>query len=125
MRLRTDEKGLSPVVGTILMVAITVLLAAAAATIVFGIFVDVEKKTMPSIVANRVNETYIALVLVDAGGASEIRNCTLNGGEELPETFDDEGWEVGERIYVEGVRGDVTVACVVDGVKRVVLYTSI
>ncbi len=35
-RIRTDEKGVSPVVGVILMVAITVVMAAAIASFVFG-----------------------------------------------------------------------------------------
>ena len=44
MALRKDEKGVSPVIGVILMVAITVILAAVIASFVFGLSGTLQRK---------------------------------------------------------------------------------
>jgi flagellin-like protein len=44
MALRKDEKGVSPVIGVILMVAITVILAAVIASFVFGLSGTMQRK---------------------------------------------------------------------------------
>ena len=46
MALRKDEKGVSPVIGVILMVAITVILAAVIASFVFGLSGTMQRKYM-------------------------------------------------------------------------------
>jgi len=57
MALRKDEKGVSPVIGVILMVAITVILAAVIASFVFGLTGTVPKQKTPGITATRLNST--------------------------------------------------------------------
>lgn len=120
-RMRMDERGVSPVIGVILMVAITVVLASVIAVFVFGAASNIEKKPMPTVIANKVNDSYVALLLTDMGGASEVKNCTLNGNTLSPTN---DGWDVGEKIYVEA-SGDITVVCKVDGKSQVVLDTRI
>jgi flagellin-like protein len=77
MALRKDEKGVSPVIGVILMVAITVILAAVIASFVFGLTGTVPKQKTPGITATRLNSTAIQFVLRDWGGATSISNCNL------------------------------------------------
>jgi flagellin-like protein len=55
MALRKDEKGVSPVIGVILMVAITVILAAVIASFVFGMGSTVKKTYFVSAVASETN----------------------------------------------------------------------
>jgi flagellin-like protein len=56
MALRKDEKGVSPVIGVILMVAITVILAAVIASFVFGMSSTVKKMYLVSATASKVCE---------------------------------------------------------------------
>jgi flagellin-like protein len=60
MALRKDEKGVSPVIGVILMVAITVILAAVIASFVFGL-------------AGTMKRTY-------AVAATATKSCSLTAG---------------------------------------------
>ncbi|MEM0503892.1 MAG: type IV pilin N-terminal domain-containing protein, partial [Archaeoglobaceae archaeon] len=53
--MRMDEKGVSPVIGVILMVAITVILAAVIASFVFGLSGTVKKTYNVMITAEKVN----------------------------------------------------------------------
>lgn len=116
-----DVRGVSPVIGVVLMVTITVILAAVIAAFVFSMSSDVHKRAIPAVSVKKVNDTHVALLLTDTGGASEIKNCKLNGVD-LTETND--GWSIGEKIYAE-VTGDVTVVCNVDGTNQVVVDTRV
>jgi len=55
MALRKDEKGVSPVIGVILMVAITVILAAVIASFVFGMGSTMKKTYFVSAAASETN----------------------------------------------------------------------
>jgi|Deesub1362B_J571_1020462.scaffolds.fasta_scaffold22760_2 flagellin-like protein len=65
---RMDEKGVSPVIGVILMVAITVILAAVIASFVFGMGSSVKK-------------TYNVAVTAQQNGDDIV--VTLNGGPDM------------------------------------------
>ncbi len=68
-RLRKDEKAVSPVIATILMVAITIILAAVIASFVYGYTSSLERTKQISATAN----------LVGKGGTSQIV-VTYQGG---------------------------------------------
>ena len=55
------DDAVSPVIGVILMVAITVILAAVIAAFVFGMAGNVDKTKVVSVVGERVNATYIKI----------------------------------------------------------------
>lgn len=55
------DDAVSPVIGVILMVAITVILAAVIAAFVFGMAGNVDKTKVVSVVGERVNATHIKL----------------------------------------------------------------
>jgi len=59
MALRKDEKGVSPVIGVILMVAITVILAAVIASFVFGISGTMPRKYMIGFTVTGVNNQHV------------------------------------------------------------------
>ena len=76
MRMRNDESAVSPVIGVILMVAITVILAAVIAAFVFGLGGSTEKAPTASIVAaNNPDTTGYDLKIQHKGGD------TLKGGD--------------------------------------------
>ena len=124
MALRKDEKGVSPVIGVILMVAITVILAAVIASFVFGLTGTVPKQKTPGITATRLSPTEFELVLRDWGGATNISECSLMNittttGEPVnlqKSSFSD----VGDRIICPGGPGLFRLTCYVDGNKQVV-----
>ncbi|MBO8182573.1 MAG: type IV pilin N-terminal domain-containing protein [Archaeoglobus sp.] len=58
---RKDEKAVSPVIGVILMVAITVILAAVIASFVFGMGSNVKKTYVVSATASRLNSSAVQI----------------------------------------------------------------
>jgi flagellin-like protein len=61
MALRKDEKGVSPVIGVILMVAITVILAAVIASFVFGLSGTMQRKYVIGFTVTGVNSTHVTV----------------------------------------------------------------
>jgi len=124
MALRKDEKGVSPVIGVVLMVAITVILAAVIASFVFGLTGTLPKQKTPVITATRLNSTEFELVLRDWGGATSISDCSLmNIATEKPVVKEKSFSDVGGRIICSGNEcgpGLFRLICDVDGNKQVV-----
>jgi flagellin-like protein len=131
MALRKDEKGVSPVIGVILMVAITVILAAVIASFVFGF-------------AGTMKKTYTVAATATKSCISD--NCkiyiTYQGGPDHPHvtrvsvTSPDTcitGW-TGDSLFVgvtkecEGTTGKdhvVVAATFTDGTQQVILDTFV
>ncbi|MEM2895054.1 MAG: type IV pilin N-terminal domain-containing protein, partial [Archaeoglobaceae archaeon] len=59
--MRMDEKGVSPVIGVILMVAITVILAAVIASFVFGLGGTVKRTYNVAFSVTTVNQSYVVV----------------------------------------------------------------
>ena len=117
-----DEKAVSPVIGVILMVAITVILAAIIGMHVFGIVDTVPETKTVSIYGYR-NDTTVNFVVtsIDPVGTS-ITNITSNVGDIGGTDFG-----IGDEFYITGVDSIgtrvVLVAAFGDGTSQVV-YTS-
>ncbi len=128
MRLRRDEEAVSPVIGVILMVAITVILAAVIAAFVFGLGGNVDTKKSPAISVKRVNSTAIQLTLQDKGGAGTISTLSVTSpsGATLSNNKST-GWNVGETVTVTGVNSGqhLVVTASVDGKTQVILDTTV
>ncbi|MDI9642568.1 MAG: type IV pilin N-terminal domain-containing protein [Archaeoglobales archaeon] len=120
--MRKDEKGVSPVIGVILMVAITVILAAVIASFVFGMSGTVTKPKTPGLSLKRIDTDTISVVITDMGGADKLTNCKIydlqgNEKDSSTDTLD----EVGDVTIIEGVSyGNYRLICEVDGVKQIV-----
>jgi len=56
---RKNDEAVSPVIGVILMVAITVILAAVIAAFVFGMSGNIQKTKVVSVTLNRPNSTFV------------------------------------------------------------------
>ncbi|MEM2402486.1 MAG: type IV pilin N-terminal domain-containing protein, partial [Archaeoglobaceae archaeon] len=67
--MRMDEKGVSPVIGVILMVAITVILAAVIASFVFGMTGTVKKTYTVGLQMGTLDATKIEFVYNGGDGA--------------------------------------------------------
>lgn len=100
------DDAVSPVIGVILMVAITVILAAVIAAFVFGMAGGVDKTKVVSVVVERVNETYVKATNFGGQDASSLDaddpfTFTVNG---TLDSDPDLGATVGSIAYVEAGR---------------------
>jgi flagellin-like protein len=78
---RKNEEAVSPVIGVILMVAITVILAAVIAAFVFGMAGNIQKTKVVAATLSRINPNMVAVTYQggqDAGSLSAM-NITVNG----------------------------------------------
>ena len=100
--IREDEEAVSPVIGVILMVAITVILAAVIAAFVFGMGPPEQKYNVAF--STSINSTGATLTLHDNGGATNVTVTSatvdgvtknINGGTTAIKDID-----VGESIFV-------------------------
>ena len=95
MKFNKNEEAVSPVIGVILMVAITVILAAVIAVFVFGMADDIQGTHVVSVTSKMVNDSHIMVTYqggADANAVTKI-NATIYKGDtasdqtkELPES---------------------------------------
>lgn len=116
-----DERAVSPVIGVILMVAITVILAAVIATLVMDFGDSVEESVNAGVTIE--NESGTAVVTwVDGGNADEIRVTASGSGNVGNPTGSSPLTAVGESLEVSG-SGSVTITATAvtdDGSETVV-----
>ena len=82
MYTRKNEEAVSPVIGVILMVAITVILAAVIAAFVFGMAGNIQKTKVVAATEYRVNSSYVTVTYQggqDAGTMNAVLHFTVNG----------------------------------------------
>lgn len=85
MNFRENEDAVSPVIGVILMVAITVILAAVIAAFAFGMSSNVDTTKTVAVTA-ALNSSQYLIVTVQGGGdvaILESLNMTVNGEKEV------------------------------------------
>lgn len=128
---RMDEKGVSPVIGVILMVAITVILAAVIASFVFGMGSRIEPVKTPSFTVSRVNATHVLLTFTSKGGATTVESCSISapsGAQLMNNSWTQSGGiSVGSTSYASNIPegSHFIMVCSVDGKTQVVLDTSV
>ncbi len=130
---RMDEKGVSPVIGVILMVAITVILAAVIASFVFGMGTRLEPVKTPGFTVKRINGSAVEVTLTSMGGATAIDACNVTAPSGVTPSSSIEGtgstdtWTVGETVTLTGVSegNRLVITCQVDGKQQVVLDTTV
>jgi flagellin-like protein len=125
-----DETAVSPVIGVILMVAITVTLAAIVSAFVFG-HVDVEKPKSVETRVNQINETYAQFIFIGGPSAAEIKsfNLTIKNSAGSTTNVSIANPSVGDTIPISGLTSGqdhvIVVATFKDGMKGVVLDTYV
>jgi len=79
---KKNEEAVSPVIGVILMVAITVILAAVIAAFVFGMAGNIQKTKVVAATGSRLNSTAITLTYQGGQDANTLANISwaVNGG---------------------------------------------
>ncbi|MEM4616677.1 MAG: type IV pilin N-terminal domain-containing protein [Archaeoglobaceae archaeon] len=125
--MKMDEKGVSPVIGVILMVAITVILAAVIASFVFGLGGTVKRTYQLAFVTTSITSNEIVLTYQGGDGAY-VTGCSAKvgttGNFQTIEACSD-GLTVGEQLTIdtEGNTGaqEVTLkATFADGSEQIV-----
>ncbi len=136
VRRRMDEKGVSPVIGVILMVAITVILAAVIASFVFGMGSSVKKTYLVSATASKScttqNGNLICTVYItyQGGPDSDAVNKLTFSADGCTAPSDDTDPTAGDTYQCTGAKSDKTNHIVVtaeftDGTKQVILDTFV
>ncbi len=125
---RKNEEAVSPVIGVILMVAITVILAAVIAAFVFGMAGNVQKSHIVSITAHRINASQVEFT---NNGGQDVRslsstNITLAGNSSSTNNL---GTTVGSQLIVSTSTSSGASAIVVgkfaDGSSQILLQTTV
>jgi flagellin-like protein len=134
MKFRENEEAVSPVIGVILMVAITVILAAVIAAFVFGMGSSVQTtKTVAATATAHVNSTGFKMITItyqggpDAGLVDAV-NFTINGSEPMP-VNKSAPLIAGSSNTTDGTKGEkdhiVATAHFTDGSSQVILDTYV
>jgi flagellin-like protein len=79
MKNTQNEEGVSPVIGVILMVAITVILAAVIAAFVFGLVGTMQTTKVVAINAKQVNSTAISVMNMGGQDVGSLTTITVSG----------------------------------------------
>ena len=79
--LEKDECAVSPVIGVILMVAVTVMLASIVGVMAFGMGSNINKMNLVAVSAQQTNSTTIEFTLMGGqdAGAIQYLNATIDG----------------------------------------------
>jgi len=124
---KKNEEAVSPVIGVILMVAITVILAAVIAAFVFGMAGNIQKSHIVSITAQRINSTSIMFTNnggQDVGSLSSV-NITVQGNTTVQTGL---GTTVGSQFTARGASNPATAIVVGtfnDGSSQILLQTTV
>ena len=147
MNFKQNEEAVSPVIGVILMVAITVILAAVIAAFVFGMTGNVQTQKMVAVTVTQNGENVVLTyqggadastlqylkVTVESGDSTKgsATYCTQNGGTFTSTTGSDgKGLSVGKVMTVKDLGSAqrdhvVVVGHFADGSENVVLDTYV
>ncbi|BBL68235.1 hypothetical protein MchiMG62_14160 [Methanoculleus chikugoensis] len=127
MNFRENEEAVSPVIGVILMVAITVILAAVIAAFVFGMTGNVQTTKTVAVTAHVDDNKYLVVTFQGGADAGSVENLNLTiNGSGTADTNNVNTPKIGQSFKSTGtvVPGDchaVVVATFKDGSSQVVL----
>lgn len=123
---KKNEEAVSPVIGVILMVAITVILAAVIAAFVFGMAGNVGKTKVVAITAQRPSETNISVT--NMGGPDVLTLTLLNvsvDGAASTTTLSKDTGSTATIITTSGKRHVIVTGTFADASQQVLLDTYV
>ncbi|NOQ33216.1 MAG: type IV pilin [Methanosarcinales archaeon] len=134
--LEKDECAVSPVIGVILMVAVTVTLASIVGSAAFGMGSNINKMNLVVVSAEQMNLTTIEFTFMGGPDASTVRylNATIDGAPaDPPADYEPDvgsGWVAGSESFhtsggFTGKNHVVVAATFNDGSAQVVLDTYV
>jgi len=134
--LKKDECAVSPVIGVILMVAVTVMMASIVGSMAFGMGGNINKMNLVVVSAQQTNSTTIEFTVMGGPDAGAVRylNATIDGARADPpadyEPYVGSGWAVDSGSFhtsggFPGRNHVVVSATFLDGSAQVVLDTCV
>ncbi|MEM0202706.1 MAG: type IV pilin N-terminal domain-containing protein [Archaeoglobaceae archaeon] len=113
-----NNKAVSQLIGTILMVAITTILAVFVASMSFGLVEKPKEVKTPAVLAERVNQTAVKFTLTNRGNAKDVKSCRLllQSGEEIG-NFE---LEIGVSVILEAPPDYYNLVCKVDNDEQII-----
>jgi flagellin-like protein len=136
--LEKDECAVSPVIGVILMVAVTVMLASVVGVMAFGMGSNINKMNLVAVSAQQTNATTIEFTLMGGpdAGAVQYLNATVDGEPADPPldwepdvgsgwAYPDDSESFRTRGTLPGRNHVVVAATFYDGSSQVVLDTYV
>ena len=107
-QLLTEDRAVSPVIGVILMVAITVILAAVIGTFVLGLGENMNAAPQASLgFDGGAGEVIISHEGGDKLSTDELV-LVVNGTEQTSAVWGDDSWAAGEKVTFNGTNGGIT-----------------
>lgn len=106
---KKNEEAVSPVIGVILMVAITVILAAVIAAFVFGMAGNVQKTKVVAVTLTRTNANTVSALFQGGADAGSATNITFSVNS-LPITATNQWFAPGDATIAVGCRTSFTAA---------------
>ncbi|HOI13159.1 MAG TPA: type IV pilin N-terminal domain-containing protein [Methanoculleus sp.] len=134
MNFRENEEAVSPVIGVILMVAITVILAAVIAAFVFGMSGNIDTNKQVAATATATTNATAKTISITYMGGPDAQivtgiNYTKNADEPKPLNATGHELIVGTTCQVDGAQGEkdhiVVTAFFTDGSSQVILDTNV
>ena len=126
MAFTKNEEAVSPVIGVILMVAITVILAAVIAAFVFGMAGNIQKTKVVSVTLQRTSSTQVVATFQGGQDSGSVRGISFKVG--TTEVGAQSGSAIGTATLLTNVGANshvVAVATFTDGSQQVVIDTNI
>ena len=125
MAFTKNEDAVSPVIGVILMVAITVILAAVIAAFVFGMAGNIQKTKTVAITAQRISSSQVVLTNMGGADVGDLDAVIAITGDVTGSL----GTGVGNSVTLGGATESPThviaTATFADGTKQVLLDTNL
>jgi archaeal type IV pilus assembly protein PilA len=126
---KKNEEAVSPVIGVILMVAITVILAAVIAAFVFGMAGNIQKTKVVSATLSRANATSVTVTFQGGQDAGSLQTIcwTANGANAALQGTSGTVLAIGNSISVPATSNShmVGIATFTDGSQQVIIDTNI
>ncbi|WAC04431.1 MAG: type IV pilin N-terminal domain-containing protein [Methanoregula sp.] len=124
-----NERAVSEVMGTILMVALVVILAAVIGSMVFGLVGIMKNPNLVGVSAVKFNTTHVLVTFTGGEKADQLYNLTvsMNGGSPQPMTQGTKSMTVGNSSFFSGATSGsdhlVIVGYFADGTQQVIMDT--
>jgi flagellin-like protein len=126
MALRKNEKGVSPVIGVILMVAITVILAAVIASFVFGLSGTMQRKYVIGFTVTGVNSSYVTVRYEGGPDHAYVESCKAMVNGNVKESVTTNTVGAVSPISISGTSGsfDFAIVCTFKDGSQQVVYSA-
>jgi flagellin-like protein len=125
-----NDEGVSAVIGVILMVAITVILAAVIAAFVFGMVGNMGSTKNPSFTTTRIDATDVQLTLQNMGGATNVTALVItqpSGAQFVSAPSTTTTYSVGQAWNIKTIPtgSNLVITAIVNGNTQIVVNTNI